>query len=194
MRVRLVALLLGSFAVLLGFATPVHGDAPGCYPVPSPGCYSVLRSIGNNFYGAYGTWNRAPMGAANSDPYQYLTVSGIWAATASGSGWIETGHTTGYFDPPNAGEMYTGYRAYYAYRDLNQMYAEYNMGRLAPNSSITDEFQISRHPTQSNRWRVHFNGNLRTSPDVGFWTTPFLQGGGEVRSPYGWSDWFNIDA
>lgn len=166
-------------------------DTPGCGVIR---CYSVLKTSGTNFYGAYGTWNRAPMGAGNYQGGTRMMASVLWTTTASKQSWVEVGHTVGHFFPPSEETIWTGYRAYWAYKDTSGLYREMNFGKLTPNSSITDEFQISRHPNDTNRWRVYFNGAMRTTPDVGFWTTPKIDVGGEVLTPVGWSDWFNMSA
>jgi hypothetical protein len=176
--------------LLMSSVTPAFADSPGC--TTTNHCYSVINSSGTTFYGVYGTWNRADMNASNDTSHTRFITSEMWAANSSRTAWVETGLVAGYLNPQGASAPhFTGYRAFYARLTTSGSYAEYNFGTVVQDDTITDEFQISRSSTM-NEWMVYFDGNLKVTTDVGFWSTSEIDAGGEVATAYGTSNIFTM--
>ena len=185
--------MIGSFllglAVLPAAAPPAHADTPGCSLQDH--CYSVIRAGGPDATlraGAYGTWNRAAMGAnCNNTDHRWIN-STMWFWPLSGNGWVESGHTAGWL---NAG----GSCDYYAYaawqREDGSGYSERMFARLNHNDGVTDEFQISRAGT-TNVYNVFWNGQRVTTANVQFWNSRRIQMGGEAATGGGTSNTFNM--
>lgn len=183
------ATLVTVCAVGAAMLTPAAANAstPGCSL--SHHCYSVLHGTGTTFYGMYGTWNRAAMGTPSSSGNPQFLDSEMWFARAAGDAWVETGLTRGYLTPAGG----VGYYAFGAYNTTGNSYHEYSFGAVTPNSTVTDEYQISR-AAGTNTFRIYFDGSYKTTPSVGFWSGSRLDIGAEVASPSGTSGTFNMFA
>lgn len=133
------------------------------------------------------------MNSNNDSSHQRFITSEMWAVNLdNGSvGWVETGHTVGALTEPDGTSYVGGYRAYFAYQIKGGGYSEWSITALDPNSDITDEFQISRGTVQD-KWRVYFDGTLQRTPDVGFWSIPIMDVGGEVATSLGTSNLFTM--
>jgi hypothetical protein len=104
------------------------------------------------------------------------------------AGWVEGGHTAGWLEPGGSCDYY----AFAAWRKEDGTdYQERMLARLNHNDSVTDEFQISRAP-ETNRFNIYFNGNSVKSANVQFWTSRRFQMGGEVSTPQGTSNLFDM--
>lgn len=187
-RPRLAAVGAAAAGVALfvvSMSSPASGDTPGCESpiVGNHHCFSVLLSTGVRRYGMYGTWNRAPMTAGANSTNKRFVDSEMWLVrTEAADSWIETGLTAGWL--PEANEA--GYHAFVAYQNLSGIYKVHSFGSQTPDTSVTDEFQISRG-SDTNTFRVYFDGKLYTTPAVGFWSGLVLQYGGEVATEHGTS-------
>lgn len=152
-------------------------------------CYSILRGSGTTFYGMYGTWNRAAMGTASSSTNPRFIDSEMWFSPSSSYAWVEEGLTRGWLSPAGS----TGYFAFGAYYTTGGSYHEYSFGAVTQNSTVTDEYQISRAGS-TNTFRIYFDGSYKTTPSVGFWSGSILDIGGEVATGTGTSGTFNMYA
>jgi hypothetical protein len=182
---RLRAVLFAACVATAVLFAPQAAQAstPGCSL--STHCYSILRGSGTTFYGMYGTWNRAAMGTASSASNPQFIDSEMWFSR--GDAWVETGLTRGYLSPAGG----VGYYAFGAYYTTGGSYHEYSFGAVTQNSTVTDEFQISR-AASTNTFRIYFDGSYKTTPSVGFWTGNVLDTGAEVATPTGTSGTFNM--
>lgn len=169
-------------------ASPAGAVTPGCDSPNIQHCYSNLRGTGTTFYGMYGTWNRALMLTAADGTNQRFMNSAMWFPNDAGSLWAEVGLKSGWFPSQNR----NGYFAFYSYQSPSGFTRNY-ISDVTPNQTVTDKYQISRSGT-TNKWNVYFDGQLFTTPDLGFWAGSMPTIGAEVATPVGGSQTFNMYA
>ncbi|MGH9180431.1 MAG: hypothetical protein ACRDY5_01770 [Acidimicrobiales bacterium] len=136
----------------------------------------------------YGTWARQRMTTSASQSAQHFVASTMWFKPACNvNAWVEEGLAEGW----DSDIGLQAYEAYWAYRTIGGVYNDSAMAFMGPDPTITDEFQISRSP-YVNVWNVYWNGTLRTTPNVGFWSGDCPQMGGEIVSNDGHADTFDM--
>lgn len=171
--VRLLS--LGALMGLAGSTLVASPAAAAGVTCLKTSCHTVLMTHGGTYYGAYGTWNRAAMKAPGASRHNGNWVnSEMWAMWVQEE-WVETGITNGWLGPAKT----TGYFGFVATQSRKRVYREYSFGRVKQKRTVTDQYQISRSP-KKNKWRVYFNGALKTTSNVGFWKVRRIDVGGEA--------------
>jgi hypothetical protein len=180
-------------AALSGVALPLQAqgafaNTAGCDWESNVHCYSRLKGTGTTFYGMTGTWGRVNMSTTGSHDNPTFMDSEMWfPQTCLGPGWVEEGLADGW-------SGYQGglhYNSFYAYNTSSNAYNEFDIQNLSVNAGTTDAYQISRSGT-TNKWNVWWDGNMWTTPDVGFWSGNCPVMGAEVATPVGHAGTFTM--
>lgn len=128
------------------------------------------------------------MSAQGDSTNRRWMTSEMWFQPLQGDGWVEVGHTAGWLAPANDND----YFAFAAWRrEDGSGYTERVLARLNHNEDVNDSFLITR-TTTTNVFRPSWNGVTTTTSNVQFWSSRFMQIGGEVATPDGTSSLFEM--
>lgn len=151
-------------------------------------CYSILQGNGTTFYGMEGTWARVNMTTPQSRSNPQFLDSEMWFLNgACGGAWAEEGLFDGYEKDIGKG----AYEVFFAWMTTGGTYNYTPIAYISPNSSVTDNYQISA-PSSNGAWNVWWDGNNYRTPATGFTSGSCPQMGAEVASSGACARTFNM--